>query len=175
MSRRTFGMVGVLTCNLLALMACNGVSPNTPLAGPSAVTSSSPATLPPTAAPQSYPKVTMTLTGGNGPTDCRLGPPIGQVETFTLGFAASPTTKPTASLPQPVPPGPTGTLLILDPKNWPTDNSGDYAGNLADATITAAGHYYGGPSTAEETPSSDWSITGFRPRSPGPCRPTGRS
>lgn len=140
--RTKLASIGV-ACSLLAL-ACDS-SQNVPanLAAPSTTTNTA-TSAPPTNAPQSYPQVTMTLTGGNGPTDCRFTLPIGQVETSALGFSPALTTLPTGQLPQPAPSGPTAILVILDPHNWPTDHLADYTGTLNGSTITAVGHYYGG-------------------------------
>jgi hypothetical protein len=69
----------------------------------------------------------VTLVGGSGPTDCDTGPRLGQITTFPLGINESGSS----------------IQLILDPHNYPTDQWGDYEGNMSGSTISASGHYYG--------------------------------
>ena len=107
----------------LGLGACAG--PSTPL--PAAPTQVSPATPTPTPPPQGGWSIVTTLVGGTGPVECTSGPRVGATATFDLGVDRASNT----------------IVLIIDPRNYPTDHWADYHGSVSGNSVAASGHYYG--------------------------------
>jgi hypothetical protein len=70
--------------------------------------------------------LTTTLVGGTAPAACPAGPQIGYHEGSELGVQRSADS----------------IVLIVDPSNYPTDQTADYEGSSSGRSVVAAGHYY---------------------------------